>query len=349
MIATADPSKESKTAPRAPVKYNEAQAETVKALIKIQKDIGDERGSPVSDEEFTAKHLRAYSAGAWSKLRRNEYEAQTIAPVFAKLGACLKNLRRMMRLKKRATQGTEFQRLPVHEAVFEAVTQCLSRSDERRIVVYVAPTGGGKSRLIEELRLAHELSLVRANETWRKSYYYALCGVCRGLSTNLDEYKTPSNTLVAREQMLGAMNGLGLVAIDEGNYFGTHSLNLVKDMVNDTAWTVLLCTTPQGWKDAQRYAHEFGQLRRRIFSVYEYEPLSADEVGRWLTPLNLGAIHQQACVAVSDAAREFGAIDMVNRVAEKIADSTGTGHPSMGDIESAITLVKAELRGKESK
>ncbi len=318
-------------------RWTPAQKKIVDELAAEQVKLG------LSDAQFCAQWFKDYSTGTWNLSKSDSYAARDNAKVFAAIDSTLRRLRRVLRQNASSTQGRPFHELPIFSAILKSVDECMTTKSEKRLTVYVGPTGAGKSRIQSELSLKTGAKIARANETWANSYYFALCDVIRALSPEGTEYEMPRNAMYGRAMMLGLTRADVLpLGIDEGNYFGPRSINLVKDILNETTWPVLLTLTPTAWVRMQRHAHEFSQLRRRLKCVYHHEPITAKDAELWLGELKLGADLARACIHVADAAKTFGSYDFLERVVDAI-DAAEISKPVLEDVVKATASVKKEL------
>lgn len=313
--------------------YTPAEQEIIDGLIDCQKELG------VSDEKFADQYLKSHSATTWNRLRRADYGAQNRTKVMAEMKTALTSIRRRIARLKRQTMGSRFHELDQFKALFAAVAECLKKKGENRLIFYVAPTGAGKSRFLAELSAREQVVTVRANETWRKSYYFATLGILEEMQI-AGQFVTAG---AARKAMLGAMKGrVQVLAVDEGNYFGPLSINLMKDILNETEWTLIVCLVPEHFRTMKRYYAEWKQLQRRIHAVYKHEAVVAADVAIFLADAGLNGDTKAASVALAKAANAFGGFDTINRVMQRLAE-TGTGtHPALDDVTKAIASVNAQ-------
>jgi hypothetical protein len=329
--------------PDAPAPYTLTEQYIITELTKCQDHLG------LSDKKFTGNYLKTYVESTWSRLKNNTYGAQDRSKTFTELTAALATIRRRIARQLASGDGGKYHELPQFAAMFKAVDECLTKRGENRLIVHVAPTGGGKSRFVAELDRRHPVTSLRANESWRGSYFAALSDVVRALR---EPAPIVSTAMEARREMLASMKDrVEVVAIDEGNYLGPGSINMVKDLLNDTAWTVILSMTNTAWLRTQRHAHEFGQLQRRVHTVFEREPayvMDSDDVQRWMVDAGLNGDSKAAAIELAREANSFGAFDLVARVVDRLAETCTQGHPSIDDVRASIAHVKALMgRGKK--
>ncbi len=302
--------------------------------------MGAQKQLGVSDREFAQNYLKIYTESTWSKLRGGTYKAKDLSKAFGELKSALTSIRRRIVRQLKSTQGGRYHELDQFAAMARAVRDCLEKKGENRLIIYVAPTGGGKSRFIAELDSRESVTSLRASEAWFSSYYHASLDIIAALEGS-GKYGSAGES---RRAMLDLMRGRNqVIAIDEANYFGPRSINMVKDLLNETEWTVLLCMTREHWDKMRRHWAAWSQLQRRIHTVFFHSPLNSDDAAQFLADAGLNGDSKKAARALADAANEFGAYDFVCRVIERLDEAGNHGHPTMADVEAAIAFVKVQL------
>ena len=313
--------------------YSAEQQAVIDGLMEAQKHLG------ISDKEFAAKWLKTYTETTWSRMRAGTYGAKDTTKAFAELGTALVSIRRRIERLMRQTQGGKFYEFDQFAALFKAIGECLIKKGQNRLCFFVAPTGAGKSRFITELEAREDTVALMANESWAGSYYFATLDILRALEVE-GKFNTAAD---ARRAMLERMKGrVNVLAIDEGNYFGNHSINLVKDILNETEWTVLIALTPPSFERMRRYYDAWSQLNRRVHTVFRHQALTAKQVCEVLQDVGMNGESKQAAIPLVAAANAFGSFDFVQRVIEQLEESAPP-HPSVEDVVTAIVTVKANL------
>lgn len=312
--------------------YTAEQQAIIDGLVLCQKQLA------IGDREFASKYLKTYTESTWSKLRSASYGAKDSSKTFGELAVALNSIRRRIARQLKSTQGGIYHELDHCAAMFRAVKDCLEKRGENRLIPIVMPTGGGKSRFIAELESREETTLVRGNRSWSESYYCAASDILRALG----ETGRCRGVGEAHDRLISAMTGRAQVlAIDEGNYFGPQSIDLVKDILNETDWTVVIAMTETSWARMQRHYGEFSQLQRRIHTVFLHDGISAAQAGEFLSHCGLNGDSRAAALAVAKAANEFGAFDFIARVVERL-DEHGRA-PTLDDVHAAIAFVNRQL------
>lgn len=319
-------------APEAPpIAYAPEQREVIDGLVQCQKKLG------VTDEHFAKRHLQGYSGSTWSRLRDGKYRVKNLDRVFAELRIALRSVRQRIAVQARSVDVGTFHESDHFKAVFTAIEEAMSATNENRLVVNIAPTGGGKSRLCNEVAKVQTTTIVRASRAWHSSYYFAALDVARSLGA-VGHFGSAGE---ARIGMLDQLRELKRVlAIDEGNYFGPKSIDMLKDILNETDSAVLLCLTRTHWLNMKRYWSSFDQVQRRIHKVFELEKIAPSEVLPFLADAGLNGDAKEASVVLAEAANLFGHFDTIQRVIKRLQERAGE-HPTTDDVRAAIEFVQS--------
>lgn len=315
--------------------YTPEEQEIIDGLKAAQEQLN------ASDVKFAKDYLKTYTEGTWNRLRRGQYEAKDRSKIFAEMRSSLASIRRRIARQLKATQGSKYYELDQFAAMFRAVSDCMEKKGENRLIFYVAPTGGGKSRFVTELSLREEVTAVLANEPWFGSYFYASIDILQQLEVK-GNFQSGGD---ARKAMIETMKSqrARVLTIDEGNYFGPRSINLIKDILNQTEWVVWIGCTKEFWDKMQRHYAEWRQLQRRIHSVFFYSPLTSKQIIGFLQDAGLNGDAGKASIALADAANKFGAFDFIQRVIERLSEQERSDHPTLEDVTAAIAGVRKHL------
>lgn len=286
---------------------------TVRSLIEHQGDM--------SDKKFADRYL-SVSETVWFRIKKGEYVRKNYDDLLDKLSNALQNIEDHATL----TEGQKEHSIVPLSNVKIAVISVRRAFDQPRdrLCVGLTPTGGGKSTMARAILAQYpgRTVIAEATEPWRTSYIAAIhtIGEAVGL-TGL-----ASNSRVAERTLLNELKERPrIIVIDEGNYFGQQSLNLVKAILNQTQCTVVILALPELWNAMKRRSWaEAAQIRSRTIShfaiasisVRDVEALLAVRVPNFSTHLN-GS--KTACIkSITDAANSFGLCDTVVQIADEI-------------------------------
>lgn len=314
--------------------YSAEQQRIIDELCAAQKTLA------ITDEAFAKQYLGGWSAATWSKLRSATYEAKDIESNFAELKRRLRSLNYKLAVLGKADGGSAFYDFDQFAALKTAVRECLTKPGENRLVIYVAPTGAGKSRIIREVSKAETTTIVRANEAWRNSYFFASLDIVEALGGT---GKFGSAGEARREVLALLKHERRVLAIDEGNYFGPQSINLLKDILNETDATILLTSTPTHYDKMRRHWGEWSQLQRRVHVVIRHDVIRPEEAAQFLSDAGLNGDSKAGGGVLAKAANQFGGYDFITRVIARLHDTATGAHPTLADVTAAVAFVKTQL------
>lgn len=329
----------SPTAPDLAERYTPGQLDVLTQLGAEQERL------KLSDSAFVQKHL-TISATTWSRLRSGNYAADATA-AFIRLEGNLRQLRIERAKVAKLTGGREFIGLPPHEQVRNAVTLAKLKpaDDQDRLVVFLAETGGGKTALARDLKVAHDGILVEARESWRDSYYAAVCAI--GAAAGVAESDLDHGTGAAETALLRKLRAnRRVLIIDEGEYFGPRTANLLKLLLNQTETVIVLMAIPVLFRRWQEKAWvESVQLNRRSTAVVVADAVTPGDVRKFAAGrVKLAeAEAKAACVAVAEAANAFGRYDTVLRVLEELAAEEAGETVGVEQVRQAVRRVQRLL------
>jgi len=324
---------------RKPVNHltDDARAIVV-ALQQKRDDLG------LTDAAFHRKFLpRSYST--WIRLQGDSYAGDTES-VVSEYRQALENISRIEAFAPKTSGDEPFHEFPVFEAVVEAVHRAHAREDENRLVVFLAPTGGGKDAICRHLKKRSQAAVVEATESWRKSYYASCADVCRVIHVD----GPWRSTRECERDMLASLNRRnGTLVFNEGNYFGPQTLNMIKLILNQTGTVVVICAIPQIFDRMKLKSwFESSQLIRRAVAIIEAPELDPDQVEPFLEPFTVAKEDMDpACRLIAAAANGFGLFNMIKRVVENLQAKKqyASGKPvPLSAFERAIAEAEAFLR-----
>lgn len=314
----------------------EDQIEVIETLAQWQQKLGK------PDTTFCRDHL-AYSPAVWSRIQSGEYWKMVRSPL-AVIAQLRKDLRRLEREQVIAARhaGAEWFAFDDNRAIMQAIDECRAKnlSDPDRLITYLADTGGGKTRLCGRLHEEHGAIVVQAREAWKTSYFNCLKDFCDAVGVDT---KANSNKGLMELEIINALNKRRtVIAVDEGEFFGAQSLNLIKLILNSTPTVMVICAIPEAYARWNRANwHEARQIRRRTHVLIHQEAIHPSEAAKFLASGPAKAIAKEAAPFLAAAANQFGRFDTCKRVARALAD--GDDSPTLDDVKKAIARVQTFL------
>lgn len=310
---------------------------TVKALIEqaTRLDLTD---------AVIAKRYIGISKTTWSQLQSGTYPAQDPAPMLEKCAAALQLLIDEAERAEFGAQGA-IVALPHVNAALAAVKGCHG-SPQNRLVVYLAPSGGGKTTLVRRLQETYRSAAVfgEATETWRGSYLNAAADIAAWLGIEGDFV----NPRKAEAAVLGRLAATPIIlCVDEGHYCGPEALNFIKAILNRTLCRVVFLSIPELWSRMEKKAYEEAkQLRRRTHAKIVIESVSPGDCRTFirakLTGYDAKAADEKAIVGVMcAAANDFGLYDTLQRICDEVAKECDGGPATLDLVTAAIKRVEA--------
>jgi DNA transposition AAA+ family ATPase len=309
----------------------------VKALIAHQERLGD------SDAAFARRYLRVSSA-SWSLLRSGTYGAKDPSSMLDRCESAVQLLNDQAEKAGSDAGRGKIIDLPHVRAAVSAVRGCLNE-DQNRLVVYLAPSGGGKSALTRKLREVYLAAavVVEATESWRKSYFNSLAAVAEALGLEKAGHPRALETIIVDY----LSNTSRILCIDEGHYCGPESLNMLKMLLNKTGTRVVLCAIPQLWRRMEEAAYEeVLQLRRRTAAKIIVNEVSRSDARAFLHArvpdfTSIGDAEKEAVALVCTAANRFGLYDTLKRICIEMHEEADGHSISLDVVKAAISRVEA--------
>jgi len=316
--------------------YTPGQLDVLRDLQQIQAEAG------LSDGKFAAQHL-TISASTWSRIQGGVYAADA-ATAFTTLAGNLRVIRIERARGAKLTGGTAFHEIEPHKAVINAIVSARLKAatDPERLVVFLAPSGGGKTRLGREITVMFGGYYVEATESWRDSYFSALCAI--GRSVGVNESELLAGRELAEQKVINRFKARRTVlVIDEGEYFGPRTMNLLKMLLNQTETVIVLLAIPALFERWQKKSwEESRQLNRRCEAIVEAGPVIPSDVAQFASKrLTISGPADKVWGVIAKAANEFGHYSMVRRVIEELARDGES--VSLAAAENAVRIVKKLL------
>ena len=326
--------KETPTSPTSPASAPEPYVlsaedrQVIDALIQQQKELD------ISAEHFASGYL-SYSATTWSRILGGQYWAMVDDPTKV-LNTLRSDLRRIETARSLEARYGKQDWVDHGDAadVFTAIKQCKSKplSNPDRLIVYLAPTGGGKSALCGRLQKQGAL-LVEARESWSHGYYNCVRDVAMTCRIDVDNYYQPDPLEDAVVKRLNSRRQV--LAIDEGEFFCPQSLNFVKLLLNKSTVVIVLCAIPGAYdRWNTRNWHEAIQLRRRTHLLVRLGACDAVTARQFLHGITLD---KPAAEAAASFARAFGCFDSLTQLR---AELDGEANPTREQVIKAGNRVR---------
>ncbi len=313
---------------------------TVKALIEHRDRLD------ISDTVFARRHL-GIAPATWSLLMSGTYPVQDPTPMLDRCADALQVLTDAAEHAETAADKDErIVGLTHVRAAIAAIKGC-HKSAQNRLVLFLAPSGGGKTTLNRKLRDTYRSQLVsvEATETWRGSYFNAAADVAEALGIT----ETFTNPRAVEAAVFDELNqSPRIVYIDEGHYCGPQALNFLKAILNKTPARVVLASIPQLWARLEEKAFEEAkQLRRRTHAKIVVASVEASDCRAFIEVKlpgysGLKKDDEVAVVAaMASAANKFGLYDTLERICKEV-ELEAKGRPATVElVEAAIKRVEA--------
>lgn len=244
----------------------------------------------------------------------------------------------------RRARETEMERIKIlplsrHEKVVTAVRQCLKKTTCERLIVFRAPTGGGKTMLCARLEREFDARIAFSRQAWTKSYFSFLTDIASAIGFSLGGECRPSRMeqAIIRHCRLNAF----VLVIDEAEYFGGDALNGIKLLLNETLITVVINVIPEAHdKWSTKHAIQARQLERRQHKWLEQRAVSVDDAalffpsGQFSRPLD-------SLKMIAESASAFGHFSFIKTVADKLENVRSADEK---DVKKAVNAALRRVR-----
>ena len=309
----------------------------VKALIAHQERLGD------TDGAFARRYLRV-SAASWSLLKSGTYGAKDPSSMLERCEAALCILNDQAEKAGGNDGRGAIIDLPHIKAAVAAVRGCFSE-DQNRLVVYLSPSGGGKTTLARKLSDTYPGAAVtiEATESWRNSYFNSLEAVAEALG--LKKVNQTRGLECSVIEHLRATTRV--IVVDEAHYCGVEALNMLKMLLNKTGARIVVCAIPELWQRMEKSAYqEVLQLRRRTAAKIIVIEVSRADARAFLNARipdfsSIGTAEKDAIALVVTAANRFGLFDTLQRICSEVRIESEGLPITLDLIKAAISRVEA--------
>jgi hypothetical protein len=301
-----------------------------------------------SDKRFHEKFLSdgdGYSYSAWIRAQRDQWTGNTralIAFFAAQIPKIKAHIARDQVNKPR--QGADnYHILPDVQAVLDAIAIAKRNKNEKRLVMWVAGPGQGKSALLNYLQQTEGAILTAATQAWKRSY----CSGLREIAHALGVYESIRDTYSLEQAVFhaGREHGRRILCIDDANTFGDHTCNMVRDLCNETMLTMVTASTAVPFNQKGKGGYQEGeQMRRRAVSIVKARPIEAEDVAPFLAWAGLNGTADQAFNAIKDAARMYNQLDFVVSVSNYLKLRHKPGNITLEQVCHAIEAEAKKLQ-----
>lgn len=311
----------------------------------------EEEQKQKSASEFARLYL-PWTESVWVKLKRALQPDRELPSYFEEVSEAkrIELIHELEELpaaiaRKRAQREQVFSRKRLKLSHVMAITQAVKEAQVEkgveRCIVFVAPTGGGKTELKDAL-LA-EFTTARALEAtrgWRERGSYKQ--VMRGLAAALEMRGLQRASATAIEAAFEERRkGYDWpVIIDEAEFMGNDALFAVRFLCNKTRLVPVLLVTPEGHADwEQHFNAAYRHIARRCHAQVEVRDIPAADAEQFFEANAFGNA-TEALELIRSKAAEFGHFSLVNRVAKRLH---GRKRATKSEVESALKSAKAAM------
>lgn len=320
---------------------NEQLQNAIEKINRARKMIEDIEGKPMSDATLCSRFLR-FSSTVWSKVNSGTYTG-SMDNVLKKCEDAAADMDdRIDAIAHKAERSKGFLLTHPAKAAIGAYQKARDDAYNCRLVVFLAPTGAGKSTILHHIESRYGATFIEGVTSWRNSYKAFCADVADALGSPIPSRNFDERT--AEKALLSALGSRsGTLVIDEANTLGASTANAIKLIINKTDYTIVLAATPEMWDTFTAGAvNEVRQVLNRCQAVLRFSEVPQRDIDLFL-PKDFTGDRKDATKRIAAAATEFGAYKTVKRICDNLA-SIPT--PDMADVEKAIELVKLSQDSK---
>lgn len=259
---------------------------------------------------------------------------------FEKLAGVLERIPMERSLALRLREVTVLRTSKVR-ALEQALRECAEKPGPERLVLMLAPTGGGKTMCCNYLAERLNARIVEVRDVWRHSAtgFVPLQDICRAVGVRVGR----GVTMAAMQDALVryCLERRIVLAFDEGEHFGRSSLNLVKFLLNKTRIVVALFCVPNEYERWEDYwPNEAPQIARRCHACIELSVVDPEDAGLFFPAGQFADKASELNYLATEASR-FGHFSLVKRVADKLEGVSKAGHD---DVQKAVGQALRQMR-----
>lgn len=251
----------------------------------------------------------------------------------AEIAAVLDELPRRRRMEAKEHE-LEILRTSKLRATEQAIREAADKPGEERLVVVLAPTGGGKTMIANNLASRMNARRVQVRECWRHSGtgYVPLLDICAAVGVRIKR-RSRSDIAGIQDELLTYCTGRRMVVVfDEGEHFGRSSLNLLKLLLNETRIVpVILCIPGEYDRWLDYWEHETLQIRRRTHAIIEQGAISEADC-RLFVPEEALADPDKGLEFLAREVSAFGHFSLLARVARLLAETRRAKQEDLVDL-----------------
>ena len=308
-------------------------------------------GKNWSDKDF-CEGFTGFSGNTWYQLRAGSYPLPKTVAARSRLTQQLHDLfehakgllrtRDDQAVRDRAKQAaTQFIETPEYTAVRSAILAANAKAayhSEERLVIFVAPTRGGKTYLRSKLQQEGVVTWhVQATPCWESSYMAMLRSLAAALKIN---QQVRSAEQAETEVLTRLKSQTGVMAVEEMQLLSRRGKALLKTILNETTITILLLITPQYHRHMLRSGGpDLAQLLARSEMTINAGQVTPALVRAFAPKLWTHAKDDSPLLRnIAMEANELGAMSCVARVTRMLkALQTQSGHlPNQADVDAAL-------------
>ncbi|MDB6111294.1 MAG: hypothetical protein JWR69_3044 [Pedosphaera sp.] len=297
-----------------------------------------------SAAKFVAAHL-PFGEAKWSRIisvlepaNKESYFDMVEEPdgVIEQLTLILRELR-----TEQVREKVDIIKLPCLRAVVQSIRECKGVTSPERITKYIAQPGGGKSMICQYLRTELSATVVEVRPSWKTSSFITWKDICKALKVRIGSENDPS--VIEDTVVEYACKRSIILAMDEGEYFGACSLDILKRLLNRTPMRLFIAAIGQAHDKWNYYfPMQAEQISRRTHATIELLNISPKDAGLFF-PQGQFKDEDEALGLIASDAFTFGAFSLIRRVGAELKGLERVGND---EVAKAIASARKQmLRG----